>query len=207
MLTTAPAVPEDEYFLLSNLSPGRTQKRLALAIVFSLLVVLYLVTGPLSGIKLGEINAFVASYAAAMFTIDSITAILLFAQFSILRSRAILVIANGYLFTALIVGAWILAFPGVFAPNGLIGGLQSTAWLYVVWHCGFPLFVIGYALLKDPDPGKQVWPGTVGAAIALSVALTVAIVAAAVFVCVAVEPSLPHLMVDPSHFSSLWPFL
>ena len=61
-----------------------------------------------------------------MFVCDSITAILLFAQFSILRSRAILVIASGYLFTALILIPWILAFPGVFAPGkGLMGGMQS----------------------------------------------------------------------------------
>ena len=52
--------------------------------------------------QLGAIDAFVAVYTTAMFVTDSITAILLFAQFSILRSRAILVIASGYLFTALI---------------------------------------------------------------------------------------------------------
>ena len=90
-----------------------------------------------------------------MFVCDSITAILLFAQFSILRSRAILVIASGYLFSALILIPWILTFPGVFATGGLIGGLQSTSWLYFVQHAGFPLFVIGYAFLKDRDPAHE----------------------------------------------------
>ena len=64
------------------------------------------------------VAAFVPAYATAMFVCDSITAILLFAQFSILRSRAILVIASGYLFTALILIPWILTFPGVFVPTG-----------------------------------------------------------------------------------------
>src|SRR5262245_21437813 len=103
MLDKAAFVPEEQRFILSRLSPSRAQKRLALAIVLGLLIALYLITGPLSGIRLGAINAFVAIYATAMFVTDSITAILLYAQFSILRSRAVLVIASGYLFTALIV--------------------------------------------------------------------------------------------------------
>jgi len=61
------------------------------------------------------------------------------------------VIASGHLFTALVVIPWMLTFPGVFAPMGLLGaGLQSTNWLYVLWHAGFPMFVIAYALLKMP---------------------------------------------------------
>src|SRR6202012_300894 len=35
----------------------------------------------------------------------------------------------------------------VFAPEGLLGGHpQTTGWLYVFWHAGFPLFVLAYAL-------------------------------------------------------------
>ena len=51
-----------------------------------------------------------------MIVCDSITAVLLFAQFSILRSRAILAIASGYLFVAVLLAFWFLAFPGVFGP-------------------------------------------------------------------------------------------
>src|SRR5215471_16418060 len=162
-------VPEDQHFILSSLSPGPAQKRLAFGIVVGLLVALYLVTGPFSGIQLGAINAFIAVYATAMFVTDSITAILLYAQFSILRSRASLVIASGYLFTALIIVPYILAFPGVLAPGSVVGGLQTTAWLYVLWHCGFAAFAIGYALSKE-DSEQRVWQGKVRLAIALSVA-------------------------------------
>src|ERR1700693_6180180 len=122
-----------------------------------------------------------------MFVCDSITAVLLFAQFSILRSRAILVIASGYLFTALILIPWILTFPGVLAPTGLIGGLQSTVWLYVVWHGGFSMFVLGYALSKDADPRKRFWHGTMHAAVARSVIFTAFVVSATAFLCVAGE--------------------
>jgi hypothetical protein len=66
------------------------------------------------------------------------------------------VIASGYLFTALIIVVYTLAFPGVLAPNGLIGDLQTSAWLYVVWHTVFPMFVVAYALSKE---GSRKRPG------------------------------------------------
>src|SRR3954469_16662383 len=165
MLTSPVLGAQEQHLILSSLSPGGAQKRLALGIVLALLIVLYLITGPLSGMQLAAMNAFVAVYATAMFVTDLITAILLYAQFSILRSRAILVIASGYLFTALIIVPYILAFPGVLAPNGLIGGLQTSAHLYLLWHCGFPLFVLGYALSKDEDTSERFPQGQVRPAI------------------------------------------
>jgi signal transduction histidine kinase len=161
--------------------------------------------GPLSTLQLGRIDAFVPAYATAIFVTDSITAVLLFAQFSILRSRALLVIASGYLFTALIVIPWMLTFPGVFTPGGLLGArLQTTSWLYTLWHAGFPMYVIGYALLKDADPTKGMWQGSAGAAILASVAMTVAVVCAATFLVTAGDALLPRTNVDPVHFSTLW---
>ena len=69
-------------------------------------------------------------------------------------------IASGYLFTALIIVPYLLAFPGrAWRRMGLIGGLQTAAWLYVLWHCGFPLFVIAYALSKDEDPEQTALAG------------------------------------------------
>ena len=207
MLKTDAVVPEGHHFVLSSLAPGAAQKRLALAIVLGLLVALYLITGPLSGIRLGEISAFVAVYATAMFVTDSITAILLYAQFSILRSRAVLVIASGYLFTAFIIVPYILAFPGVLAPTSVVGGLQTAAWLYVLWHCGFPLFVIGYALSKEEDPGKRRWHRDVRPAIFRSIAWTAVLAAAGAFLCIGGEAYLPRIMLDPLHFSLQWPYL
>ena len=180
MLQTAAVVSEEAQLILSTVSPGTAQKRMALAVVVGLLIVFVLITaGPLGSIRTNPVAAFVPAYATAMFVCDSITAILLFAQFSILRSRAILVIASGYLFTALMLIPWILAFPGVFTPNaGLIGGLQTTSWLYFAEHAGLPVFAIGYALSKDADADKRVWPRATHSAIALSVAVTAALVSA-----------------------------
>jgi len=208
MPKTAAAVPEEQHFVFSRLSPGAAQKRLALAVVVGILVVFVLITfGPLKGVHLGRADAFVPVYATAMFVCDSITAILLYAQFAIVRSRATLVIASGYLFTALVLIPFVLVFPGLFVPGqGLFGGPQSTSWVWLSWHAGLPMFVIGYALLKDADSSKRFWRGTVRAQIVLSVVLTAAVVSAAGFFFMAGEALLPRVASDSLHFSSLWPY-
>jgi hypothetical protein len=196
MLKTA-FVPEEQHFILSSLSPDRAQRRLALAIVLALLVAFFITAGPLSTVQLARIEAFIPAYAAPMFVVDLITAVLLFAQFSILRSFALLAIAIGYLFTALVAIPWMLAFPGVFASSGLLdAGLQSTAWLYILWHAGFPVSVIAYALLKDADPAKRPREPAVGLIILASVTATIAVVCAATFVVITGDTSLPRLMID-----------
>jgi Membrane-associated sensor, integral membrane domain len=157
--------------------PGWAQRRLALAV---LLVAFVITAGPLSAIQPGRIAVFVPAYATTIFVIDLITAVLLFAQFSILRSRALLALASGYLFTALIVIPWMLTFPEVFVPGGLLGaGLQTTNWLYILWHAGFPTFVIAYALLRKADSSRELWQGSAATAIFSSVVFTMAIVSAA----------------------------
>jgi signal transduction histidine kinase len=205
---SASAIPEEQQLIFSTLAPGPAQKRLAVAVVLCLLIVFVLIeVGPLARVQTHAVAAFVPAYATAMFVCDSITAILLFVQFSVLRSRAILVIASGYLFTALILIPWILTFPGVFVPDGLLGGLQSPSWLYFVQHAGLPLFVIGYALSKDGDTNNQAWQGSTRAAIALSVVLTVALVLALAFVCIAGAAILPRVVNDSLNLSPLWPYV
>src|SRR4030088_2153215 len=208
MERAAVIVPEDDSFVLSRMSPGPAQKRLAVGILAGLLAVVFIVMGPLAGLQLRPVEAFLPIYMTGMFVNDSITAVLLFAQFSILRTRALLVIACGYVFTALIIIPFILTFPGVFEPGrGLLGGLQSSAWFYVLWHCGFAVFFFGFALLRDWVLGKPFWPGPVLSVIAVSVALTAALASAAAFLCMAGEASLPAIMLDPLRFGPQWPYL
>jgi signal transduction histidine kinase len=208
MLKTTTVLPEEPHFILSSLSPSQAQRRLAVAVVLALLVAFSITEGPLSAIQLGRIDHFVPIYATAMFVTDSITAVLLFAQFSILRSRALLAIASGYLYTALIVIPWMLTFPGVFTPDGLLGaGLQSTSWLYTLWHAGFAMFVITYALSKDADPAKRLWRGPASAGILLSVAMTAAVVCAVTYIVTTGDSLLPRINLDPLHFSTLWQYI
>jgi len=98
-------------------------------------------------------------------------------------------------------------FPGVFVSTGLLGGMQTTSWLYFFQHAGFPLFVIGYALSKDADHGKRIWPGRVQAEIASSVTLTAAVVMAGALVCIGGEAYLPRVVLDSVHLGPLWPYV
>jgi signal transduction histidine kinase len=207
MLKSDTTVSKEHRFVLSNLPPSTAQKRLAVGIVLGLCVALYLVIGPFGGKQLPEVQSFVAFYTTAMFVTDSITAILLFTQFSILRSRAILVIASGYLFTALLIVPYALAFPGVFSPNGVIDGLQTSAHLYLMWHCGFPLFVIGYALLKDEDANNRLSQGKVSAAILRSIVFTAAGALAVTILCIEGDAVLPRIMLDRTRFVAEWPLV
>ena len=130
--------PGERSLFSSELSPGPTQKRLALFSVLCFVAAFFLVIGPFSSVQLGQVPGFVPAYATAVFVSDLITAVLLFAQFSILRSRALLVIASGYVFTALIVIPWTLTLAGVVGPTALIGGRaeHGMALLFLAqWFC------------------------------------------------------------------------
>ncbi|HET6319691.1 MAG TPA: MASE4 domain-containing protein, partial [Chloroflexota bacterium] len=104
---------------------------------------------PFAQRPLAPVWGFIPVYEAALVVNDLVTAVLLFGQFRINRALSLAVLACGYLFTALLAIAHALTFPGLFAAGGLLGaGPQSTAWLYMLWHAGFPLFVVAYACLK-----------------------------------------------------------
>lgn len=192
-------------FVLSNLSPSVAERRFALAVVLVLLVVFVIVAGPLSGLPLRRVDAFIPAYGTAIFVIDSITAALLFAQFSVLRSHALLALANGYFLTALIAVPWTLTFPGILAPEGgLGGGLQSTVWLYVLSHVGFALFAIVYILLKDADPMEWLSLRSVRARVLTTVGSVAALVCCATVFVTAGHALLPRIMLDTAEVSYLW---
>lgn len=191
----------DRHVFLSTLPASRSDRRAALTVV-AVSSILFVVAAPYAGVPQTPIPAFVASYQSALAINDLITAVLLYTQFAILRSRALLLLASGYLFTAAAAVVHGLTFPGLFAPAGLLNaGPQTTAWLYMVWHGGFPLLVIGYALLKDRDGGAKIQRSTSGAIFASVVAVGVAIAIPA-WVVTARRDVLPPLL-SGGHFTSI----
>ncbi len=126
---------------------GRSERRLAWGVVLASAVA-FAALAPFARQPLRPVWAFIPTYEAALAVNDLITATLLASQFAYLRSRSLLVLASGYLFCAFMAVLHALSFPGLFAPTGLLGaGPQTTAWLYMLWHGSFPLFVIAYARL------------------------------------------------------------
>lgn len=151
------ALADTQPLFLSTLPAADTDRRRALAVA-GLSALFFLAVAPFATIPLAKSWAFIPIYQTAQIVNDLITAILLYGQFNILRSKSLAVLASGYLFVAFIAVFHILSFPGLFAPAGLLGGgMQSTAWLYMFWHAGFPLFVIAYGLLKGNEGRHEGW--------------------------------------------------
>ena len=84
---------------LSTMPASRRDRTAAWAVV-GVSALLFACAAPFAGVPLTPVPAFVASYQSALAINDLITAVLLFSQFAISRSRALLLLASGYLFTA-----------------------------------------------------------------------------------------------------------
>src|SRR3954470_20985134 len=105
---------------------------------------------PFASIQVNRIDSFVPVLQTVLSAADLLTAILLFAQYSVQPHRALLVVASGYLLSASFAFLQTLSFPNGYAPNGIIGdGSNTPAWFFVLWHTTFCLSILAYALLKE----------------------------------------------------------
>ena len=111
---------DDRSIFLSTLPASRRDRTAALAVVV-VSSVLFACAVPFARVPLTPVPAFVASYQSALAINDLFTAILLFSQFSIMRSRALLLLASGYLFTSVVavVTIVILKMPGATMVEGI----------------------------------------------------------------------------------------
>lgn len=99
-----PASESTEIWLF-NLPPTLRQTRIALAVAIALLAGLG-VSALFADIPLRRIDAFIPALEGAVILTDLITSVLLFSQCWASHSRALLALASGYLFTALIVARY-----------------------------------------------------------------------------------------------------
>ncbi|HET6942881.1 MAG TPA: ATP-binding protein [Sphingomicrobium sp.] len=146
---------------LFDTPPDRQEIRLSVAIVGLLFAALVVIL-PIRDIQLREIDAFIPIIDAIMFVGELITAALLYAQAAVFRSRALTVLATGFVFAALLLVPHVLTFPGAFAPDGLLGaGVNTTAWIYTIRRAALPIAVLAYVQLKhgaalsSPPGGEQ----------------------------------------------------
>jgi hypothetical protein len=87
-----------------------------------------------------------------------------------------LALASGYIFSGLFAFLQTLAFPGAYAPNGLIGDpLINPVYLFCLWHVALPTAVLVYALSTD-----------IGASIGKSTRTTIGITVVSVLAVTAV---------------------
>ena len=174
--------------------PGRTERAFALALS-ALALLVFAAVAPLARTPLLRVPAFIPAYESALAICDLIAAVILFAHFGRAKSAAVLLLACGYLFAALIAVPHMLSFPGVFSATGLLGaGPQTTSWLYTFWHAGFALYALAFAALRRTQPDLRL-AGT-RRAIPAGVAANVALVGALTLAATQGEPWLPVIVVN-----------
>jgi diguanylate cyclase (GGDEF)-like protein/MYXO-CTERM domain-containing protein len=186
--------PGPERAALAPVAATPHELRLAFTVVL-LSVLAFAAALPFARVPLPRITAFIPSYESALAINDLVTAVLLFGRATRRGSRAYLALACGYLFNAAIIVPHVLSFPGVFSETGLLGANdQTTAWLYVFWHGGFPLFVLGYALLPEQDSAADFLHKHAGRVIGSATVGVIAIVAALTLLATVGHDLLPEII-------------
>jgi diguanylate cyclase (GGDEF)-like protein len=150
---------ENEHrIFLSTERPTSRETRFAVAAAL-VSVLIFAAVIPFARNPLEPMAAFIPAYESALIISDLVAGVMLFGQFSISRSRGLFVLASGYLFTAFMTFSHALNYPDVFSPGGLPGaGSQTTSWLFLFWHGGFPLFVILYTRFDNEKPDSASVP-------------------------------------------------
>ena len=150
---------------------------------------------PVAGVAWPQVPAFIPSYQTAVILCHGIAAFLVFSHFLGSRCPALLWLGCGCLYTAFILVAQFLSFPGMFAPGGLLpGGAQTTIWLWAMWHVGPVVGILLYAVSEWRRPGQRVadpWRAALRGVILLVLFLAVSLAAVTVF-----HDRLPVLDVD-----------
>lgn len=181
---------------------SRAQARLC-AMVAGTLFLGFLVSLPLAHKSLPHIDAFVPVIDSILVFGNLVTATLLFAQAAILRSRALIALACGYLFSGFMIIPQALTFPGAFTAAGLAGaGPDTTVWLYIAWHFGLPVAVIRYAQLRKHEGLTVEHRVSMQHPIAVSIGLTSCLALALTLLATVGHSLLPWIMQDASTWSS-----
>jgi hypothetical protein len=96
---------------IATMTPTARQRRLALVLAAVLLIATGIIA-PFGAIQLKRIDGFIPATESAIIISEFFTAVLLFTQSKIVGSRGLLLLASGYLFSALMVLMHLLTFPG-----------------------------------------------------------------------------------------------
>ena len=188
---------------LFDTPPSRREVRVAQTLV-GLLFLAFLAVLPVSGVPTGEVAAFVPVIDAVVAGGELIIATLLCAQAAVFRSRALILLASGFVLIALLLVVHALTFPGAFAPDGLLSpGTSSTAWIMIFRRLGAPLTVMLYALLKDADPKAQPGPTKAPPRVLAWIAGAAALAAVASLLAILGDALLPPIFVNRTDASSV----
>jgi signal transduction histidine kinase len=161
------------------------------------LLAVFCIAVPHARVQLRPVPQFVPVYATVFVFNEILTAVLILAQFWVVRWTWLLVLASGYLFTALMAVPGALAFPGVFSPTGLLGGgTQSAAWIGASYHLAQPIILIAVVLVRDSRQTTGIVQRSPGVTIALSIALATVIACGLTWAVLAYDEILPRIFAN-----------
>jgi diguanylate cyclase (GGDEF)-like protein len=155
----APGTPSVTSQISSGSSPATRvatwDQRLSamrIAIVLSILTILLL---PYARTGWPAVPAFLPAYQGVLIVTYLVTAYLIHMQFQATRTLSLLYLSATCVYTAGVLTAQFLSFPNAFEPNvQLLGGPQSTIWLWAYWHVGPALGILLYAWAEYRHPGR-----------------------------------------------------
>ena len=193
---------QDFPLVIATMPATERQRTIAVGIVI-VLIVAAAVIAPFASIPVSRVDAFIPVLQTVVCVVDLVTATLLFAQFSIQPQLALLALASGYIFSGSFAFLQTLAFPGAYAPAGLIGdGPNTPAWLYVLWHTTFPATILTYALSKDTIGASKLLGRSTKATIAITVACVLAVIAGLTWIVTTKTEYLPVLFTTDVRFQT-----
>lgn len=174
-------------------------RRVAAGVIVVLCFGMVLVV-PFATVAPPQLTPFIPVVQTAICGFGMTTAFFLLSQYRLRPQRALLALASGYLSSGIFAFLQTLAFPGAYAPHGLIGnGLTSAGWFFLLWHLSFPLSVIVYATWKAEPAHNDSSPlRTIG----IVVAAVLAIVAALSWLVMSDTGILPALSVTAFNLQS-----
>jgi hypothetical protein len=178
---------------LLDLPPTRQQTRVAFALTVILLLT-FGATAPFANVPLPPPIGLREILLTLIFATNFVTAILIFSQCSITHSRALLLLASGYLFSSLIMIPNV-TIAGDFPWTESLGTSNHRPFIYAIWHFGFSAAVICYAFLKDSAPISTQHP------IGWSILIVVGFVCAITWAIMIFDNFIPQFFLDGSRLT------
>ena len=178
--------------VLLSAAPAAAGQRRAAILLGALALAAFIATVPIAQLKFPRFPGIILIANTLAFVNDAVTAALLFGQYAVSRSRALCVLAFGYLFTAFMAVSHAISYAEVFSPTGLIPG---TPWLYPAWHAVLPVTIIWFAF-RPLSQSSRAWAGSPLVPIVVASLGAGCLALATTWVIAEAHPWLPTLVVD-----------
>ena len=136
----------------AQVAPSLISPRVTFRVTLSLIGLYAVVTAallPFATKAAPSMPGFNAFFSGGSFVTEIATAFLLLVLLRQTLRLSVLLLANAYLYSALMALAYVLSYPGAIVPGRpLIGDLQTISWVYNSWISGFALLAFAAVVVE-----------------------------------------------------------